>query len=426
MQCTICVENYNRSTRKMVICHFAECNYTACMTCVKTYILDKSIQAPHCTSCRKAWSRDFLSEHFPKNFWMTEFRKKREVDLFNSEKTYLPPLQKEAEKIIKLDKIKQDNEELKALLQKNDANEDQLVKDQRRIKNELTEKYDKNVALHRQIYNKVVLLEKTAPVMKCPMNCRGFLDEKYNCGLCLSTVCKDCHQKKDEEHKCNPNEVATITELKKSTKPCPKCQIRIYKTDGCDQMFCISCHTAFSWNTGRVETGIVHNPHYFEALRAGNIVDHRHRVHQGECGALPNIHAIRAFLKGVSAKIQDDIYRKYQRIVHHRSVTMLHILEQPDENVDRLKYLTGKYDEETFKQKLYIKHAKNERIRDEREIMESYLSISEEMFRALSYDNIEQTMKQMESLKDMTHAAICNLDTKHKYTGYLKAQRHLL
>jgi len=350
---------------------------------------------------------------------MTEFRKKREIDLFNSEKTYLPPLQKEAEKMIKLDKIKKDIDELKALLTKNDANEDQLVKDQRRIKKELTEKCDKHISLHRQIYEKVVLVEKSLPVMKCPMNCRGFLDEKYKCGLCLTTVCKDCHQKKEEEHKCNPDEVATITELKKSTKPCPKCQIRIYKTDGCDQMFCISCHTAFSWNTGRVETGVVHNPHYFEALRAGNIVDHRHRVHQGECGPLPNIHTIRAFLQKVPAKIQTDMYGYYQRITHHRAVTMQFIHEN-DDDADRLRYLTGKYDEETFKQKLYVKHEKNERKREEREIMESYLSISEEMFRSLRCDNVEQTLKQLESLTDMTHAAICSLDTKHKYTGVIK------
>ena len=54
--------------------------------------------------------------------------------------------------------------------------------------------------------------------------------------------------------------------LKKDSKPCPKCSTVIHKIDGCDQMWCPCCKSAFSWLNGVIETRI-HNPHYYEYLR---------------------------------------------------------------------------------------------------------------------------------------------------------------
>ena len=54
--------------------------------------------------------------------------------------------------------------------------------------------------------------------------------------------------------------------LAKDSKPCPKCQSLIFKINGCDQMWCTQCHTAFSWKTGKLEKNI-HNPHFYEWQR---------------------------------------------------------------------------------------------------------------------------------------------------------------
>ena len=105
-------------------------------------------------------------------------------------------------------------------------------------------------------------------VRKCAdPECRGFVTSKWNCGLCQKKTCMDCHEiKSDDEHCCDPNTVETVKLLKTDTKSCPGCQADIFKIDGCDQMWCTQCQTAFSWRTGNIETKI-HNPHYYDWRR---------------------------------------------------------------------------------------------------------------------------------------------------------------
>ena len=109
-------------------------------------------------------------------------------------------------------------------------------------------------------------------VRACPVeSCRGFLSTQWKCGLCEVFTCSTCHVPKSKDpdvgHVCNPDDVLTAELLAKDTKPCPKCGTGIFKIDGCDQMWCIECHSAFSWRTGALETGHVHNPHFFEYQR---------------------------------------------------------------------------------------------------------------------------------------------------------------
>jgi hypothetical protein len=108
-------------------------------------------------------------------------------------------------------------------------------------------------------------------VRACPSEgCRGFLDTNWVCGLCRASVCRSCHEvlaTAAKGHECEPDRVATAALIVQSTRPCPGCGALVSKVSGCDQIWCTQCHTAFSWATGQRETGVVHNPHYYEWLR---------------------------------------------------------------------------------------------------------------------------------------------------------------
>jgi len=56
----------------------------------------------------------------------------------------------------------------------------------------------------------------------------------------------------------------------------------------CSQMFCTICHTAFDWRTGRVETGPLHNPHYYEWMRRNGTLERE--ANDVPCGREINHH----------------------------------------------------------------------------------------------------------------------------------------
>ena len=126
-------------------------------------------------------------------------------------------------------------------------------------------------------------------------NCSGLLSSKWICGTCKTKYCKHCgeakgiatdleiinydieeeetkqtEEAKADSHTCDPNLVETMKAIQKETKACPKCGINIYKIEGCSQMWCTNCHTAFDWTTRRIETGRIHNPHYYDWQRKVN------------------------------------------------------------------------------------------------------------------------------------------------------------
>jgi len=163
----------------------------------------------------------------------------------------------------------------------------------------------------------------------CKEDCNGFVDSSYNCKICDTKMCKDCHCEKTEEHECNEDTLETIKEIKKTCKNCPKCGTSIHKIEGCDQMWCVKCHTTFSWRSGQPVTGVVHNPHYYAYMRDNGGL--QRQPGDVPCGGLPTAYELRGL---------KPIISEFSRIINHVDHVELPVYNM---NVDNNKTLRASF-----------------------------------------------------------------------------------
>jgi len=272
VDCGICCEPYNRSNHACIECEYVGCKYQVCNSCIRAYLLT-STNEPHCMECKQAWTPKFMLSLTKK--WMTEtYKPHREKFLCDVELSKLAETMPAAENY----KLAQREHDVRAALRKREAemrHELRVLSDQIGDSFQRENNYRRNIAPGTAAAGPAI--EKKVFFMSCPLaTCNGMLSTQYKCGICENYTCHDCHEviglnKTAPEHTCDPNNIASAQAIKKETKQCPGCHNRIYRTEGCSQMWCTGCHTAFDWNTGRkVVSEQLHNPHWLEYQRSQN------------------------------------------------------------------------------------------------------------------------------------------------------------
>ncbi len=354
--CFICLEPFTKQpNRKPVICPHCPSSRSepACVRCIQHYI-STSIEDPHCPSCRKVWTYDYICENFLKTWYNGEFKKQREAILMDRERSRLPEAQPWAERMRRaatehkpaLLEVKRRECELKnrqasiqcerVIFQNNyrfkvDSEGPQpsgiyrstlqrLEENARTVERQIYRTTQELEMLDRLYYNMINMSDQELQqhqdydriqaqvraenpnvdrateealiqsmiatidykkgqartfTMKCPgAECRGFLSTAYKCGICERSTCAQCliqypiDDPKGEAHVCSEDDKKTVELIKKSCRNCPSCGMSIYRIEGCNQMFCTACNTAFDWASGQIlNTRQIHNPHYTDYLR---------------------------------------------------------------------------------------------------------------------------------------------------------------
>ena len=330
MDCSICTLTYNDTLREKVECY--SCGFISCKTCVRTYLMTNQ-SVPQCMNCGTQYTLHFMVRKLNRSWVLGKFKQVCKDNLVKKQKSLIPETMPFAE----------EEQEKRRYITKRNEIERQMAElsDQlRELRNEsnayiylirgvpIPEQYRKHIK------DKITLPDhKKKFIMACgSLGCKGFLSTAYKCGLCNQHTCSDClvvlGQTRDPGHVCNDNDKLSAELIKKETKPCPSCGERIYKVSGCDQMYCTQCHTAFSWKSGKIETGAIHNPHFYEIQRMGGTAIRN--VGDVQCGGMPDIKCLLKIFDQLAIMIPDQVKEEHgftktrqHAIRSHRHLTEL-------------------------------------------------------------------------------------------------------
>jgi hypothetical protein len=376
MSCNVCIEPFNRSNRVMLTC--IHCGFESCRECNETYLMS-SKELSHCMNCKSDWDYRTLYSLFTHAF-QKKYKKHIENILFDRERAMIPATQPfvEEKKMKKLinNEIKKISEEIDYLIDSPGYNVNSSInynekQDEKTI--EIVNLTIRKWELEQKL--KSLNIETQNFIKKCTVqNCNGFLNYEWKCGMCNNETCKDCHDvlqtNTDENyHKCNPENVETVKLLSRDSKGCPKCATPIFKIDGCDQIFCTLCHTAFSWNTGKIESGVIHNPHFMELqenqqrnlleIRCGREIDRNIIIHLYNLRLNPQNNPMYLIAVATSNIRRIDLPK--------------YVNGRINDNFDlRFKFLESTISEESFKLTLHKRHKENYKKQEIAQVLNMY------------------------------------------------------
>lgn len=417
--CNICCEPIEIS----LSCSY--CQFEACDLCVAKYILGNMAE-PSCMSCRKLWSCEFIMEKFERSWIQKDFMPHMARLMMEKEKMLLPETQHEANLIREIRQISEivkdlpTNSKIERLYKKDTILLNQKMNDNRKEKQHLYSKMSE-LKVQTITYSKDEKLFDKIPkhvyIMKCPLeNCRGFINDKYDCGTCKSIICDKCHLVKTTDHKCNKDDIKSALLIVNETKPCPKCMTPIFKNGGCNQIFCTQCHAAFDWITGEIEKGAIHNPHFYEWLANQDMQPDN--IEEIACGELPNINHIQYSVSKMNNINRNKVYNIYRILIHVRDVEILNFKENKvKNNFDlRVNFLLNEYDEDKWTMKIMNREKKRMKIKACHDILQLLITVFSDFIRQIVYNKmtkIDEIYKQFNQFKTYFDESLDNIIEIH-------------
>ena len=405
VECNICISQVTKT--QQFTCPF--CDYVTCKTCVQRY-LTTTVDDPNCMNCHRRFDRELLSSGISSTFVNHAYKQHRENVLFEREHAMMPATQPYVEQEIQ----RRANMRLMTEMQT----------ERMRIRNRLRE-IDRAIhALSRQITPPIASDDRRTFIHNCAQpNCRGFLSTAWKCGVCDKYTCSECNAprgfEREDDHVCNEADRETMRLLRRDSKKCPGCGEFIFKISGCDQMWCTSCHTAFSWRTGQKVNGNIHNPHFYEFNRRGGLV--QREAGDIPCGGMPTQREIIAALRThrVMHPSDADFLMGLYRLALHIDDVEIPRYNTPDINETtnqdlRIQYILNEISKDIFKAKLQQREKKVEKRREIHQVLQLIVQTSADFFRsALIEKDYNTCIQNMTALVDYANTTMEKISRKY-------------
>lgn len=458
MECSICCTDFNLTTRKKIQCPIKTCQNNICKKCIENWLNERLNIT--CPCCNTIWEYQYSYINLGPLF-MDKFKKIHKKIIFLKECDFLPQTQNYFEYEKYALKLMQDVKEYDkhiekySKMKKKDLKNDDYLKEldiNLETKKEIIHFFKSNkisnlsrvqrlaytlITGHIQDFDiEIQKIQKVKTICPCPSNqCKGFIkNNDHKCGICTCEICNKCHGILVESsiHSCKQDDIESVKTISKETKPCPKCSIRIFKIDGCDQMYCIECKTAFSWKTGQIEKGKIHNPHYYDELR---------KLNNGEIprdpddnalndyniedeNDLPIFHVYHRFYKEKLIDnnnkfidmyfILNKLYMLYNQLVrlHFHNIATLRYYNYTEYDFysnfnERFNYMKGKIDEDVFIEIIYKKNRKTDFYKEIKTQMNDY-NLKIYLFLIEFYSILHDVYEFSKSMKSDDFIKKCN------------------
>jgi hypothetical protein len=411
--CDICCE----SRKNFFICKNRDCQMkTCCIICMKKYLLESSL-GPHCMCCRNEIPTSDFITFFEKNWRLGAYKDHHKDILFAKENSKLNEAYEAIEKKKQISELDTEINRLKGLIGNLMNAKDDIL-------------YGTNTGTGK------VTKSQNEYKYKCPSeSCNGSLNSNYKCVICDVNYCKDCFEVivDKDTHECDEGLKETVKEIKKQAKPCPSCGTMISKISGCSQLFCTNgtCGTAFNWNTGAIEQGVIHNPEAFDYFQKhpDKKVAYLSRLNARNNNDEPNENCV------VNQFQMGDKLRQLK--LSNTECNMILLLvrniynfrengrRQPylPNNLDlRMKYVKNEITEVNMKKTIFMRHKKFEKERIDHQILGTAAHVMNDILRLIlvcksiaEYDDIAKV-----ALTEIVEYTNEQLENNGKYFG-LKA-----
>ena len=418
--CSVCSDTYTAVIRRKIACKF--CKADTCTKCIEQYLLGRHEDA-HCLHCRVNYTDATLQEICTKTYLHDTYFKHRQEVLINRERAMLPALQdaateerkqREREKdiarinneinVLKLElngihieyhncsteyrHLRKDKLPYEECMNRLNAIHERILTYNARISTMKNEAYDIRTSRYRVAgQEEKKEEEKRKFIRRCTRaGCQGFLSTAWKCGLCEWYSCHKCFTTKglehDAEHECKKEDVETAELIKKDCKPCPNCGEFIEKSSGCDQMYCITCQTPWSWNTGKIVTsGPIHNPHYYEWMKRNGNAPLRNPA-DVPCGGYPGAWELRRMPRGVRKALSHPFYEFHRICNEIQEISTRNYRSHMDQTTTHginVKFLLGDHDEKQWGRYLAINEKKRKRDAELQEIFAAFRMVAVEL-----------------------------------------------